>query len=121
MLPPFFLDSLVAIGVGKDVQRRRWVATGFIFGRFLEEIVEKKEKRYQLWLITNKHVLDDLKEVFIKFNSAQEPDSKDYRVELIARNGRPRWVGNPDDNIDVAAIFLNASFLRAEGRKFAHF
>jgi hypothetical protein len=71
-------------------------------------------KRFRLWLITNKHVLNELKEVFIKLNSATEPNSTDYRVELIAKNGKARWIGHEDEETDVAAIFLNAGFLAAE-------
>lgn len=121
LLPPFFLDTVVAIGVGDDPGKRKWVGTGFILGKFLEVTPDKKEKRYQLWLITNKHVLVDFKAVYIKFNSAQDPQSKDYKVQLVAKNGRPRWVGHPLDAVDVTAIFLNLGFLKAEGRRFAYF
>jgi hypothetical protein len=51
-------------------------------------------------------------------NSATEPNSKDYRVPLAARNGKLLWVGHPKANTDVAAIVLNAGFLTQENRKF---
>jgi len=123
LLPTFFLDTVVAIGVGDDPAKRIWIGTGFIYGNFLEKIGngEAEQKRYQLWLITNKHVLEGLKHVFLKFNSAEEPNSMDYRVALIARNGRSRWVGHPEDRTDVAAIFINAQVLRKDDRHFAYF
>jgi len=82
LLPPTFLDTVVAIGVGDDPERRRWLATGFIYGEFQKKIAQSNQKQYQLWLITNKHVLEDLKEVYIKFNSAATADSKDYGFHL---------------------------------------
>jgi hypothetical protein len=120
LLPPFYLDSVVAIGVDVDQNNRTWIATGFIIGTELIEDINKaiEEKRYKLWLITNKHVLDGLKNVWIKFNSALTQDSKDYSVTLISRNGKTYWVGHPNPNIDVAAIQLNPSFLKSEGMNF---
>jgi len=114
LLPPFYLDTVMALGVGSDPSKRRWVGTGFLFGNLVAPVPDEKDKRFRLWLITNKHVLNGLKEVFIKFNSATEPNSTDYRVELIANNGKARWIGHEDEETDVAAIFLNPGFLTAE-------
>lgn len=120
LLPPFTLDTVVAIGVGADPGKRQWVGTGFIYGKFAKE-AKPGGKSYQLWLVTNKHVLGGLSEIFIKFNSSSGTDSKDYSVPLKANNGRTRWVGHPTDTIDVAAIFLNAQFLKADQRHFHFF
>ena len=119
LLPPFFLDTVVALGGGSDPLSRRWVGTGFIFGNLVAPVADEKDKQYRLWLITNKHVLSGLKEVYIKFNSATEPNSADYRVELVAKNGKTRWIGHEEANTDVAAIFLNAGFLTAENRHYS--
>jgi len=121
LLPPFYLDTVVAIGVGDDPTKRHWIGTGFIYGRFVEKIANREAKNYRLWLITNKHVLKDYRDVYIKFNSAQDTQSKDYKVPLIARNGRVRWVGHPTESVDVAAIHLYAKFLEKEERRFAFF
>jgi len=37
---------------------------------------------------------------------------------LISKNGRANWVGHAVEQIDVAAIYLNANFLKAEARRF---
>ncbi len=120
LLPPFFLDTVVAIGTGEDPATRRWKGTGFLFGKLITPVVGA-QRSYSLWLITNRHVLGSFEEVYVKFNSAAEPNSKDYRVALVAEKGTPLWVGHPNDNIDVAAIFLDASFLKQESRRFALF
>ncbi len=121
LLPPFFLDTVVAIGVGDNPAERRWIGTGFLFGKFVEKVPDKNENRYQFWLITNKHVFNGLRAVYIKFNSAQDTQSKDYKVPLVAENGCPQWVGHLSNTVDVAAILLNPGFLKAEGRQFNYF
>jgi S1-C subfamily serine protease len=123
LLPPFFLDAVAAIGLNSDPQKRTWIGTGFIVGMELKEDISKplEQKRFQLWLITNKHVFGTLKEVYIKFNSAMQQNSKDYPIPLVSRNGRPQWIGHPNPQIDVAAIKLNPGFMKTEGLKFQFF
>lgn len=118
LLPPFYLDSVVAIGVGDDPKTRRWIGTGFIYGNLKNKGAAPDQKRYSLWLMTNKHVLEGLKDIYLKLNSAAGPSSKDFKLPLVARNGRLNWIGHPEDKTDVAAIFLNADFMAKEALKF---
>jgi len=121
LLPPFFLHTVAAIGVGDDPTTRVWVGTGFLFGKLIKPPREEDEKSWQIWLITNKHVLAGWKHIYVKFNSAVDPRSTDYRVTLVARNGKPRWVGHPKGSTDVAAISVPVSVLREEKRLFEYF
>lgn len=93
-----------------------WIGTGFLFGRFKRRI-DVNQKEYTIFVITNKHVLEGYKGIFLKFNSATDATSKDYQVDLVARNGKKLWVGHP--SADVAAIPINAGTLRNELRKYA--
>jgi len=110
----------VAIGIGDDPNDRHWVGTGFIYGSFAGKNKEGTSQ-YSTWLITNKHVLIGFHKIFVKFNSAQGTDSKDYDIQLVARNGRTKWIGHPDENVDVAAISINLKFLQEEERRFSYF
>lgn len=121
LLPPFFLHTVAAIGIGDDPTSRVWIGTGFLFGKLVELPKEKDKKSWRIWLITNKHVLAGLKHVYVKFNSAVDPHSTDYRIALIARNGKPQWVGHPNDTTDVAAISVPVSMLREQKRLFSYF
>jgi hypothetical protein len=121
LLPPFFLDAVVAIGVGDDVAKRQWIGTGFLFGLFNQPKTEGEKESWQIWLVTNKHVLNGLKKIYVKFNSASGQNSKDYAVTLIAKNGRPYWVGHPKPQTDVAVISVPAGLLQQEGRQFSYF
>ena len=121
LLPPNYLNCVVAFGVGRDAQKRKWIATSFLYGLPSEESDRDDNSLYTVFLISNKHVYTGRKEAWIKLNSADNAPSKDYRVQLVARNGRKRWVGHPDPEVDVAALWLNAAFLRQENRKFSFF
>lgn len=89
------MHTVAAIGIGDDPSKRSWIGTGFVFGDLITLDVPDDQKRWRVWLITNKHVIKDLKAVYVKFNSAVDPHSKDYAVPLVARNGNPYWVGSP--------------------------
>lgn len=121
LVPPFAFDAVTAIGVdvGKNPDRV-WVGTGFLYGLLLST-QPSGERHYSVFLVTNKHVLEDKKKVFLKFNSAADATSKDYEVPLRAKNGRLMWVGHSDPTIDVAVLPINANLLRVELRKFAVF
>lgn len=121
LLPPFFLHTVAAIGVGDDPATRSWIGTGFLYGNLITPPQQKDAKSWRIWLITNKHVLTGLRAVYVKFNSAADPHSIDYRVPLVARNGKPHWVGHPVQTTDVAAISVPVKLLEREKRLFAYF
>ena len=122
LLPPYFLDTVVAIGVGDNPEERRWIGTGFIVGKAVDLQVKEEDRMYHTWLVTNKHVLKGKKIIFIKFNSLNGSESKDYPLSLEKCKGGTIWSGHEKDSVDVAAILLNASFLKNESRdlKFFH-
>ena len=120
LIPPFFLDTIVAIGIGDDPSTRSWIGTGFLYGLFAEELEDSK-KTYNIFLISNKHVLKGNKNVWLKFNSAIDETSEDYKIGLVARNGRSLWIGHPDPAIDMGALFINAKALKDENRRFSYF
>src|SRR6266478_4973576 len=113
LLAPFFLDTVVAIGVDDDPAKRKWIGTGFLYGNAIPENPPSTPTRYRLWLITNKHVLRDLSGIYVKFNSALDTSSADYPIPLIAADKTPLWIGHPGQDTDIAAIFLNAQFLQS--------
>lgn len=121
LLPPEFLNTVVGIGIKENSKPEQWIGTGFIFGNLVDHNREVGKKSYQLWLITNKHVLEGQKEIIIKFNSLQDSNSKNYNVPLLFKNGRPKWFGHPSESIDIAVILLNPVFLKNEERLFEYF
>jgi len=120
LLPPFFLNAVVAIGAGDDPAKRNWIGTGFLYGVF-DKNIDEKNKSYFVFLVTNKHVLDQHAKVWIKFNTVSGSGSQDFDVKLRASNGRELWIRHPDDAVDLGAIFINAKFLRSKNMRFDYF
>jgi hypothetical protein len=117
LLPPSWLDAVVAIGVGDIPDQRRWIGTGFFFG----DRLQTDSPQCQPYIVTNKHVVRNQKKIWIKINSATGIDSSDYPVELELPNGRKAWTGHSDQNVDVAVIQVHGGFLHEQARKYAFF
>lgn len=99
LIPPFFLDCVVSIGVPSQNAGPTWVGTGFIVGRYIDEY--EGEKRYNTFLVTNKHVLQNKDDVILRFGNSDHSGVLDYPVKLNNESGLI-WVGNPSPDIDVA-------------------
>ena len=56
LIPPHYLDAVVAIGVGDDPEERKWIGTGFLYG-LLSGVHAGGQNRYFICLTTNAHVL----------------------------------------------------------------
>ena len=115
LLPPFFLNTVLAIGVGDDPTNRRWIGTGFLYGN--KVTTNQDDSHYQLFVITNKHVLATHRHVYIKFNSATESGSTDYRLSLFDDENRPQFSSH--EGADVAAKWVNGRALQSENRDFS--
>jgi len=120
LIPPVYLDCVVAIGVLNGDASKTWIGTGFLVGRFYAKI-DDLQNNYHVFLVTNKHVLQGQKSIIVRFNP--EPSAGgialDYPIELD--EGKTVWVDHPREDIDVSAISLNVPFLKQQSRKFAYF
>ena len=56
LIPPHYLDAVVAIGVGDDPEERKWIGTGFLYG-LLSGVNAGGPNRHFICLTTNAHVL----------------------------------------------------------------
>ena len=101
IIPSFYLDAVVAIGVQLPDGNKHWIGTGFIVGR--KEDIDKSLSTF--YLITNKHVFENQNTVFFRFNSLNGNTSRDYAVPLLDNN-IPCFSQHPNPKIDIAAIQL---------------
>ena len=85
IIPSFFLNAVVALGVDGVESEKHWIGTGFIVGR--KETNNSAFSTY--YLITNKHVIQQTRYVYVRFNSFGDTLVKDYRVDLYDINGFP--------------------------------
>lgn len=99
ILPNFFMNAVVAIGVDKSEGCKHWIGTGFIVGR-----KEKEDKNLSTYyIITNKHVIKDQTQIYIRFNSKKSL-VKDYLIKLLNEKGEPLFSSHPNEKTDVVAL-----------------
>ena len=119
LIPPFFFDSVVAIGFGDD-PKSRYRATGFLYGLFIKNKTKDKNT-YSIYLVTNRHVFEGEKVAVLRFNPTGSAAAREFKVRLKDKDGKPLWFTHDDPEIDVAAIGINARRLQAEGIQFSYF
>jgi hypothetical protein len=119
VLPPSFLDCVVAIGFGKTKSKRRYSATGFIYGRSTHE--NETNQSYWLFLVTNRHVFENENEIWLRFNTIGNEAAKEIKITLITKKGETLFKTHPNQEIDLAVISLNANYLKQLGIRFGCF
>ncbi len=115
LIPPFFLDCVVAIGSTDQNGQRKWVASGFLYGRFIAEKEGGEGKRYRTYLVTNRHVFDGLSTAWLRFNPQGLEPARELSYSLVDPDGGRLWVAHPDAEIDVAVARMNVNFLTDQG------
>jgi S1-C subfamily serine protease len=117
LIPPFFSDCVVAVGFASEAGKPAYQATGFLYGHFLREVSEQ-QRHYKVFLVTNRHVFQGEKAAFLRFNPENREPAREYQVSLRDALGTPTWFAHDDENIDVAALSINAQLLHEHGIRF---
>jgi len=120
LLPPSFLDCVVAIGIRQETGQKAWIASGFLIGELVESVDEKR-KLYSTYLATNRHVFEGQKEAWVRFNPRDTQPAREYLLGLEDRDGKRIWQPHSDPTIDVAVVPINVGILRQEGMQFDYF
>ena len=120
LISPNYFDCVVAIGVENpsDPTKKQWVGTGFLFG-YRNDTYE--ENKYTIYIVSNKHVFEGSKQVFLKFNPQAGQPAKDYTLDLEDKDGHKMYKEHPNANIDVAVASINATVLQKDGIHFNFF
>ena len=113
LLPPFYLDAVVALGIPDSNGSIQYTATGFLYGHPVGESGDN----YTIFLITNHHVVKDIDILKARFNRPIGSESKIYDIPLRGNDGSALWTEHP--NSDVAVVQLLAKKLEEDGIKFA--
>jgi S1-C subfamily serine protease len=132
-VPPFYLDTVVVIGHNETIPapspgspQVKWVpeASGFLYGDLLSK--QGEQGQYQLYLVTNKHVILDhlasgVGPLFVSLNSQAPGTVKDFELPYRDEQGRPTWHAHPDAEVDLAVVRINAGFLKERGARYDFF
>lgn len=120
LIPPFSLDCVVAIGIPRNGAESSWIASGFVYGRFVRES-EGNESEYRVYLVTNRHVFGELDRVVLRFNPQANQPAKEYTADLKDSSGKLLWFGHPDHEVDVAVLPINYKLLHSEAMQVSAF
>ncbi len=119
LIPPFFADCVVAIGTDDSEGEHRWIASGFLYGHRLSEI-ENRAREYQVYLVTNRHVLAGLSKAYLRCNPQADKRAREFDLSLFDQD-QPLWFTHPDEEVDVAVMPINFDLLQESGMQVAYF
>ena len=119
LLPPGFLDAVVALGTTIPNGTINYSATGFLGGWPVGE--SDGELQYRLFLVTNRHVIEGVGTLQARFNRPMGSASRVYNVPLESSDGSPAWTVHPNPTCDVAVIAVSVPRLEKDGISFSFF
>jgi hypothetical protein len=118
LIPPAYLDCVVALGEAPANGPKRWIASGFLYG----DKIPNSKTDYRVFLISNRHVFEGLPSIaFVRFNPRGQAPAKEYALQLKDSQGKNLWFCDPDKMIDVGVLPINANQLKADGIEFSFF
>lgn len=100
IIPPFFMDAVVALGVELPNHQKHWVGTGFL-------VVRREQTNPDfstVYIITNKHVVNNQGQVYVRFNNNDATGVKDLLLQLANKDGEKFYSEHPHLNVDIVAI-----------------
>ncbi len=121
LIPPFFIDCVVAIGADDAEKTRKWIASGFLYGHLITPKDFGEKPLYRVYLATNRHVFEGLSKAYLRFNPQTDEPAKEYDIDLVDNDNNPLWFTNPNPEVDVAVIPINIKLLQEHAMKVAFF
>lgn len=120
LLPTDYTDAVISIELC-DYEHKKCNphATGFLVGYDSGQKGKDGETLYHYFLVTNRHVFDNLNSVDLKFNH-HTLGYKYYTVNL-KQGGKQIWKAHHDPTIDIAVLYLNIPHLKKDGAKYKYF
>lgn len=106
IIPEFYKNAVVSIGVKQNDSSVRWIGTGF----FLVKPVDDKGNVIP-FLVTNKHVLQNQRSIIIRMREQGTEKLEKIDTPLLNDDGSAKFLLHTDLNIDIAVLPLNASFI----------
>lgn len=121
LIPPVFLNTVVALGEQQPDGSMKSHATGFLYGHPSGTIDESGRKQYSVFLVTNRHVFEKAAErsdtLHARFNRLYETGSEIHPLKLEHKS----WTVHPDPSADVAVMQVNAKWLESGGFEYYFF
>ena len=115
LIPPVFLNTVVALGEQSPDGLIKSNATGFLYGYPTGATDENGAKQYYIFLVTNRHVFQQAAgrsdTLHARFNKLFETGTNVYPIKLEDAS----WTVHPDPDADVAVLSINPGRINADG------
>ncbi len=124
MLPNFFKDAVVGIfSINPKNKEKFCRGTGFLVGDCVNiKETDLSKRLYYVYLITNKHVINNEEIIYVRFNNSNTNSTKDYSIKLIDVTKKNKLYSECDMcNADVVAISINTSVLKNDNSKYSFY
>ena len=127
LIPPGFLNTVIALGSPSKDGNVRYTATGFLYGYPTGQTSTNGARRYLVYLVTNRHVYQKASErndnlaLRARFNRPMGAGAKVFPLLFYDVDGSTAWTVHPDADVDVAVIGINANRLQQDGFEFSLF
>ncbi len=124
LLPPAFLNSVVALGSPSNDGKMQYSATGFVYGSPAGVNNENGQMTYRIYLVTNKHVFENTSgnnQLHVRFNRAVGAEPSIYSIPLKKTDGSTAWTLHPSSDVDVAVLGINYQTLKDDGIEYYSF
>ena len=109
IIPQFYKNAVVSIGIKNQNSDIAWIGTGFFVTRAIDE------NNVHTFLVTNKHVLQGQNTIVIRMKEKDTENLKEFELSIIefdsSNEKKPMYVLHSQDDIDIAVLPLNASFI----------
>ena len=116
LLPPYFLNTVAALGTRGDDGTVNYTATGFLISRPHEpEDDNPTAPRRWLFLVTNRHVADAGNQLVVRINRVDGSDSYIHDLNAEPDNISMSWTKHPDPETDVAVRLVHFGRLIPDG------
>lgn len=119
LIPPRFLNSVVALGIPSQDGEVQYNATGFLYGSPAGVTDENGNTKYHIFLVTNRHVFQNAFEqsdtLCARFNKPMNTGANVYPIQKEESS----WAVHPD--ADVAVLKLNPNGLDSDGIEYYWF
>lgn len=125
LLPPRFLNTVVALGYPSQDGKIQYSATGFLYGYPTGDTNEEGSILYYIYLVTNRHVFqsafDGRGELRVRLNKPDGSGANIYPVSVRGHDDSPSWTVHPSADVDVAVVRLNVGKLQQDGVELSWF
>lgn len=115
LIPNFYKDAVVSIGIKSINGATNWIGTGFQIVRQVADGV------YRPFLVSNKHVFSGQESIVFRMKEHTTGSWVEVPATLHDNTGKPLYIIHPNPKIDIAILPLNGESITNQNLEFPAF